>query len=314
MTSPVGTCSADSRALDEPLPGTASFAKAVVVIEQSGPWGREALTQSHLDAGVAAELARRVDGLPVKIFLARASGRHADIHVVPPTQRVWAAVVHPAPPRWTSWTISDPTALRDLDLSALAAGVLPSGDGHQAPPATMFVCSNSKRDVCCAREGRELAAELAADPIWRDRVWEISHLGGHRFAPTALVLPLGVVYGRLDVVSAWACLAAAEIGEILAEHQRGLMGLDPVAQAADIAVRERSGVHRADGVQVVEVLAGARGGELDGWSVTATTADSTRWSVVVTQERGPDRRESCAKLAVPMTYYRAVILDHAAIA
>jgi hypothetical protein len=314
MRSNVGTCSADSLELDEPLAGTANFASAVVVIEQSGPWGREALTESHLDEGVSAELARRVDGLPVKMYLARASGRHADLHVLPPTQRVWAAVVHPARPRWTSWTITDPAALLDLDLTALAGGVLPTGEGHQSPPATIFLCGNAKRDVCCARDGRRLAAELSTDPALNDRVWEISHLGGHRFAPTALVLPLGVVYGRLDVESAYACLAAAESGEVRAEHQRGLMGLDPVAQAADIAVRERSRVRRADGVQVDEVLEGVHGGELDGWLVTATTSDSTRWSIAVTQERGPDRRESCAKLAVPMTYYRAAILDHAAIA
>ena len=34
--------------------------------------------------------------------------------------------------------------------------------------------------------------------VFPDEVWECTHLGGHRFAPTALVLPTGYSYGRLD--------------------------------------------------------------------------------------------------------------------
>ena len=32
-----------------------------------------------------------------------------------------------------------------------------------------------------------------------DAVWQVSHLGGHRFAPTAFCLPLGLLLGRIDV-------------------------------------------------------------------------------------------------------------------
>ena len=29
-----------------------------------------------------------------------------------------------------------------------------------------------------------------------DGVWEVTHLGGHRFSPTLLILPFGYAYGR----------------------------------------------------------------------------------------------------------------------
>ncbi len=308
------SCSAESFTADEPLPGTAPYARAVLVIEQPGPWGRDALLESHLDADVAAELHRRAADLPIKIFLARRPGRHADDHATPTHRRVWAGVVNPEAPRATSWTITDPTTVLGIDLDALAAGVLPEFAEDESHNATIFVCGNSKRDLCCAREGRALAASLSADPLLTERVWEISHLGGHRFAPTALVLPQGVVYGRLDVASAREVLVAADRDELSVDHQRGQMGLLPAAQAADICVRRDAGLRRSDDLRVIEVLEGAHGGDLDGWFVTAMSSDGVRWSIAVTAERGIARRESCAKDAVPMTYYHASVVARAAIA
>ena len=308
------SCSAESFAAHEPLPGTAPYARAVLVVEQPGPWGRDALLESHLDADIATELNRRAADLPIKIFLARQPGRHADDHATPIQRRVWAALVDPEAPRSTSWTTTDPTTLLDIDLDALVAGVLPHFGADDSHDATIFVCGNAKRDLCCAREGRALAASLSADPLLTDRVWEISHLGGHRFAPTALVLPQGVIYGRLDVESARDALVAADRNELTIDHQRGQMGLLPAAQAADIRVRRETGLRRRDAVRVIEVLEGAHGGDLDGWFVTARTSDGDRWSIAVTAERGVERRESCAKDAAPMTYYQASIVARTAIA
>ena len=61
----------------------------------------------------------------------------------------------------------------------------------------LFLCTNGGRDRCCALFGRGLFDELA-DP----RVWECSHLSGHRFAPTAVRLPDLTVFGRLDPATA----------------------------------------------------------------------------------------------------------------
>ena len=57
------------------------------------------------------------------------------------------------------------------------------------------MCTNGRRDRCCALLGRPLAAEIVA--AGHSEVWEVTHLGGHRFSPTMLVLPHGYAYGRL---------------------------------------------------------------------------------------------------------------------
>lgn len=56
--------------------------------------------------------------------------------------------------------------------------------------------------------GRGLVAGLLSrlEVDARDRVWECSHLGGHRFSPTVLSSPVSAVYGRLgDVLPCGWC-------------------------------------------------------------------------------------------------------------
>ena len=50
-----------------------------------------------------------------------------------------------------------------------------------------LVCTNGKRDACCARDGLPVARALAA--LRPDEAWECSHLGGHRFAANVALAP-----------------------------------------------------------------------------------------------------------------------------
>lgn len=57
-------CSTFCRELREPLAGTAVVAVGWVVVEQPGPWGAKAPTQSHLDpafGGAFDEACKKVD-------------------------------------------------------------------------------------------------------------------------------------------------------------------------------------------------------------------------------------------------------------
>ncbi|MEO1619936.1 MAG: sucrase ferredoxin [Cyanobacteria bacterium J06632_3] len=67
----------------------------------------------------------------------------------------------------------------------------------------ILICTHGMRDKCCARFGQPLFREAAHSaeqgklPI--TRIWKVSHIGGHRFAPTAISLPDGRYYGRLTI-------------------------------------------------------------------------------------------------------------------
>ncbi|MEM9087517.1 MAG: sucrase ferredoxin [Cyanobacteria bacterium P01_F01_bin.53] len=67
----------------------------------------------------------------------------------------------------------------------------------------ILVCTHGMRDKCCARFGQPFFREAIQSVRWGElpntRVWKVSHIGGHRFAPTAISLPDGRYYGRLTL-------------------------------------------------------------------------------------------------------------------
>ena len=105
----------------------------------------------------------------------------------------------------------------------------------------VLVCTHGTRDDCCAIMGnatfRGLREELGA----RDDVlvWQTSHLGGHRFAPTLVTLPDGYCYGRMTEEN-WAAFVAGyrrgTLGDL--DMVRGRMLYDKPMQAVEIAIRK----------------------------------------------------------------------------
>ena len=125
-------------------------------------------------------------------------------------------------------------------------------------PAPLFaVCAHGTHDVCCAIRGRPVAAAL--DWLRPGLVWECSHVGGDRFAANVLVLPSGMLYGRVVESAARALVDAIDRGAVLEQNLRGRVGFPPDVQAAmALAHRERPGLRIAD-VRLVGGTANRRG-------------------------------------------------------
>src|SRR5215217_9460642 len=70
-------CATLSRALEEPLYGTASRVRGWVLLEQPGPWGREAVTESRLEPTLAVELEQAAEAAHLRLLLIRRPGRGA---------------------------------------------------------------------------------------------------------------------------------------------------------------------------------------------------------------------------------------------
>nr|WP_246416394.1 sucrase ferredoxin [Nocardioides luti] len=158
-----------------------------------------------------------------------------------------AAYADPDAPRLESGTVADPADVLDLDLAGLRAG----GSAGLAPdPGTAFaVCTHGRHDACCAERGRPVAAALAqAHP---EETWEVSHIGGDRFAGNMLVLPHGLYYGRLDPVAALTAAGAHLGGQLDLDHLRGRSGHPMPVQAAELALRRELAETRVDALRLV---------------------------------------------------------------
>lgn len=202
-------CSDADRAAHDSPIGSASAFSRYLLIDYRAPWGRQAADDAVRD---------RVDP---EIDIAGMTGLRA-FAIRPVAQR------------------------RSAPLRPLIFGEIGSGD---ADSLFVGVCTNARRDRCCAVRGRPVA--LALHEEFGDCISEISHLGGHRFAATMLVLPFGYYYGQLDPVSAREVVTAAQRGLVHPENLRGRADLSPAAQAADAMWRRDIGPAPIDAVTIL---------------------------------------------------------------
>lgn len=107
----------------------------------------------------------------------------------------------------------------------------------RGPARDLFVCTHDSRDACCGRFGlqlfRQLQAHAQATGDMTLRVWRISHLGGHRLAPTLMDMPSGQAFGHLTPDLLEPLLYRTGNLEQLLACYRGWSGLTKYAQIAE---------------------------------------------------------------------------------
>jgi hypothetical protein len=285
--------------------GTAAQATFFLAVEQPGPWGRDAARESHLPAGLGDTLSSACAERGGRLSLLRRPGRHADEHQQPP-HTVYAAWSGPEP--WLlSTVVPDVAVLTALDVDALARGdeaaVAATLPGAAPAAPVLLVCTNGRRDVCCAVRGRPVALEAAA--VRPNRVWEASHTGGHRFAPTGVLLPHGATFARLDARRCAEALDSAERGMMPASllgpaHDRGRSPLPAAAQAAESHVRQVTGERSLTALSTVPWRAAPDTAGEATTQYRVQHADGREWQVRCRQREVTALPESCGKGALPV--------------
>lgn len=218
------TCSAVS-ALDEPLPGTAAVVHRWLCIEHPGAWGNDVVKDAPLGAELTAELDRRCKAAGMRLMLIRRPGRREQ----PNYRQVYLANSAPGDSWCEQLRVANAAELLDVPFEE-------RGVGEPVAEPIVLVCAHSKRDQCCARFGRPIAAGLSVD--YPGTVWECSHTGGHRFAPSMIMLPSGYTYGRLGLEDARKAIEMLTEGRVFGLGLRGRSCYSSGGQAAEVAVRE----------------------------------------------------------------------------
>ena len=297
-------CTLQSLQVDEPLAGTAPVVSCYVIIEQPGPWGREALLDSHFPRELGEQLLALTKGTAVKIVLARHPDRLERNNAA--GHNIWIAHTAPEHREMRHGLIEDLTILLTWDFEALAQGIFPPIGQIQTRPLT-FVCTHGSRDACCAVVGRPIYDELLSSVSHDERtlVWEMSHLGGHRFAPTVLTLPSGSVHGRLSAAETIEMRAANADEMVYLNGFRGHGWFPAPLQVAGIAVRNVYDIKEAGAIDVLRVVNDRAVPALtnvllldDRVETEVRHTDGRTWRVHVQRVQLPDQRaESCGKAA-----------------
>lgn len=243
-------CSAAAAEIGEEPEATAPHAVAWLGLVVAGAWARDAT--ALLPARLRDAL---VDVPGVRAVVLRPAG------VAPTDVGLLLAGTVPGS-SWLRHVAADEVdSALDTLVADSAAQLRSMGQGREVRlgrprrSAAVLVCTNGTRDACCARLGRPAVAAMTAgvgQPLpgrLRQRptpadVWESSHLGGHRFAPTAAVLPAGMLYGGLGSDPAALVAAVADViaGRTVLDGYRGRSTYPVHAQAAEAAVRRHLAV------------------------------------------------------------------------
>lgn len=253
-------CAVLARAVDEPLAGTAPSTGRWLCLEHPEAWPYD--ISRHPDPAVR-DFVQRAAASGFRPLLVRRPDGRADGAL----RRLLLADTHPARAEVTIQTVTGLDGLAELPLPEPGRGL----PGDAVAGALLLVCTHAERDRCCGTDGRGLVDALAA--AGEPDVWESSHLGGHRFAPTALVLPSGYLYGNLDPHFAVAVRAAAAVGTVVIERCRGRSTWSAEGQVAELAVRGAASLHLAADLVVAP--------NDDGGPVMVHDRSGARWAVEI---------------------------------
>jgi hypothetical protein len=266
-------CSALAEELGEPMIGSVDRRVRWILVEDRSAWGSDAVKDV-----LGEDFARDAKARSVRPLLVRR--REGD----PEADAVRHAIlVDTASGEMAVRTIGHPA---ELDLGALADDPI-AEFGATMTDAIFLVCTNGKRDACCALRGRALVNALGADHA--ERTWECTHLGGHRFAGNLVCLPDGIVYGRVPPSDGPRLADAYLDGRLDPALLRGRSAWPAPAQVAEQDMRVRLGIDGVADVTLVSVEADG-----DHATIALATADGIAHRFELTAERlVPPRPTSC---------------------
>jgi hypothetical protein len=169
--------------------------------------------------------------------------------------------------------------LLDLDLATA---------GEPVAHPLLIVCTHGKHDRCCSKFGRPLY-DAVCEQVEEEWAWQSTHVGGDRFAGNLVSLPDGVYHGRVEPGEAWEVVDAVLRGEVHLPRYRGRSCHSFPAQAAERAVRERTGLL---GVADTSVVSLERAGEA-AWRAVVR-AGGAEYDVDVRREEGSLTHLTCS--------------------
>jgi hypothetical protein len=238
-------CSAWARAAQLDPIGSAGSYRGFLLVELPLPWPRDVGSIPEMAAvhEIIGGLGLRVQGL-----VPTSDDRRVIVYLPPPDDgggEGFAGFQR----REAAFGDDLPGALQQL----LAAD---SDTSAATGPAVkdLLICTHGSRDTCCGASGTRLYQDLQQGAVPDHvRAWRTSHTGGHRFAPTCIVLPEATCWAFADLDLLDRVLHRRGDARDVADRYRGCAGLGgPQAQALEREVLRQVGWELFDARRVAE--------------------------------------------------------------
>lgn len=222
------SCAEASLERAEPLAATASRVDNWILVEYRGVWAYDPVAASALSDPVKAHLRERIRALrPAKVlFVRRGRALHQERLSV-----FWGNSSEDGA-RLFRAELASHDGLLEYDFES---------PGEPVSHPLLLVCTHGKHDRCCARYGRPLY-EALREQVEEGWLWQVSHIGGDRFAGNLICLPEGLYFGRVGAAEAWSVLDEHLAGRIHLGCYRGRSAYAVPVQAAERRIRGELGL------------------------------------------------------------------------
>jgi hypothetical protein len=227
-------CSTISSSAGEPLFGTATLAQVWFILEHPDVYGSKALEESQLPAPVKnhlTSLVKATQGSRIQLIKRDPSSFPEQIHF-------FVALTTEVQPHLYEFQLHNYEEIFDLDIQ----GIIQNDNEystHRREEPLYLVCTNGRRDPCCAKYGLSFNNSLSAQEPYA--TWQTSHVGGHRFAPNLVSFPYGCFYGRLEEAEIELVLDAHRREQFYIKKFRGRSCFPEGVQAAEYFLHQQSG-------------------------------------------------------------------------
>ena len=277
-------CAEGARTVKDPLLGTATEAALWLLLEVRTAWRATVDEDNDLPPAVQEHLQEELTAAADSrlLFIKQA-------HAQNETLRFFVVNSAARPPRMLELHLHDYDELLELDLMGLADGSAAGAERYRREEPLFLVCTNGKRDKCCAKFG--MAAYGALQQEFGEAVWQSSHMGGHRYAPNLLLLPHAFEYGGQEGEGLVATAAAYREGRLVdLEHLRGRTTVGLAAQAGEVLLRGELGLAGADDLWLDTAVEGEEGV----WMLGFVTAGDERVEMALRQSWTEPQLVSCS--------------------
>jgi hypothetical protein len=286
-------CSIESKEVNELSIGSAANHENLILIECNEPWSSKPIRDSSLPDVVKSYLADYVSKKGNKALLIKSEDRRAQI-------TVFFVKTTPDYCRQYRFSIKSYLDILEIDISD------PKPEFVDNTPQ-IFVCTNGKKDKCCSKFGFPAYKNLVINN--NDLgigIWQCTHFGGDRFAPTLLLTPYGYYYSRVDVIYPSEFLVKIKNKIIALDNLRGKCTYNSFAQAGEFYIRKSYNILEFEGLKFrsQSIL------DADSQTVSFFCEDGNIYEAIITRSFAPYKNHltcSHAEKQAPYIYKKLTI-------
>jgi len=237
-------CSTSSRVVEEQLFATVKPTSTWFLLEYSLPMGSKALEDGNIPDNVKLYLNNTLEQIPNSKLLLIKQGHSLLSQEI----KLFAVNARQSAPFINEISLLDYQDLLEISLRQLIESELTNSNFSTSEPL-ILVCTNGRRDQCCAKLGLPLYQTLSKS--LGNNVWRSSHVGGHRFAPNVICFPHGIFYGHVDPELTDQVIQSHLQGKISVNNYRGRACYSKPAQAGEFFLRKHTSILDIDAFDLI---------------------------------------------------------------